>query len=178
MDVVPPVSQPPSAFNVSKPISLKFRDNLTIEENVEYSNDTSHTVCSTPLQDSSNLVCSTPLRDVNINKVLHARAVSICSRVETAELPPSKVPVADVADNYVVRGNINEYVLYELPVNQSLHHCLFLSRCAALQTLFLMLFVTLLLPVIANGRHLKRHKYLFRQITTTSSKQCMIYVLI
>lgn len=63
----------------------------TIEENFEPSSDA-----------TSRLVCSTPLRDFNINKVLHAQAVSICSRVDATEVSVNKVPVADVADNNLV----------------------------------------------------------------------------
>lgn len=65
----------------------------TIEETYE------STIAESSTEVPSRLVCSTPLRDFNINKVLHARAVSICSRVDATEVPSSKVPVADVADN-------------------------------------------------------------------------------
>lgn len=84
-DVVFPATLPPSNFSISKVLSP------TIEENFEPPSDT-----------STRLVCSTPLRDFNINKVLHAQAVSICSRVDATDVSINKVTVADVADNDLV----------------------------------------------------------------------------
>ncbi|XP_034230532.1 Hermansky-Pudlak syndrome 4 protein homolog isoform X2 [Thrips palmi] len=89
-DVVFSHTLPPSTLSNSKVLSP------TIEENFEPSSDA-----------TSRLVCSTPLRDFNINKVLHAQAVSICSRVDATEVPVNKVPVADVADNDLICNPVN-----------------------------------------------------------------------
>ncbi|KAK3909001.1 Hermansky-Pudlak syndrome 4 protein [Frankliniella fusca] len=86
----------PQASFISSSCNAVKKLSPTVEESLESSADA-----------SSRLVCSTPLRDLNINKVLHARAVSICSRVEAAETPVNKVPVADVADNNVIRNPVN-----------------------------------------------------------------------
>lgn len=90
IDVVPQTSHIKSESHVPKPLSPM------VEETFEPPSDA-----------SSRLVCSTPLRDFNINKVLHAQAVSICSRVDATEVPVSKAPVADVADNNVISNPTN-----------------------------------------------------------------------
>lgn len=90
VEILPQTSFISTSYNVTKKLSP------TVEENIESASDA-----------SSRLVCSTPLRDFNINKVLHARAVSICSRVEADETPVNRVPVADVADNNVISNPVN-----------------------------------------------------------------------